>query len=515
MRQHICKAVPNWAAFSFPNEDNITSVTRNGIKTTCVYDSLGQLIRVNNPSDTTSGSDGTTWVYDYDRGGNILNKKRYAYTTGTVGDVLQTIEYTYGDTNWKDKMTAYNGTAITYDAIGNPVTYGNWTYTWEKGRQLKKMEHTNGTIVEYAYNSEGLRVSKTVTNTAGTVTTTQYTLHGSNLVHLVKGSKYMHFWYDAQNRPTIVNYNGTRYAYIVNLQGDVLGLIDSNGDEVVRYTYDAWGKVLSTTGTMASSLGALNPFRYRGYVYDTETNICYLRSRYYNSIWGRFINADRQSKRNMFAYCSNSPVLYSDHNGMSEEEEDVSIYDIILPSYNPTPVPIVFNQTISSEMQNLLQDKDKYYYISKSKDNKGGLDCVWAINIADGIDYGRKVDTIFETWCIKKDYTWGIINSFSDLKPGDLIFSVREAKGKNRNEFIEKLSLLTRQQIYRLSKNHIGKVVLFDFGYGEELAVFQSCSEKLDPQNWRALFYGDMGPNITALEDNNHNSNWYLYIRKR
>ena len=313
-------------AYVYDAVGNITSVTRNGVKTTYVYDNLGQLTRVNDLSDTTSGDTGTTWVYTYDRGGNILNKKRYAYTTGTVGDVLQTIEYTYGDTNWKDKMTAYNGTAITYDAIGNPVTYGNWTYTWEKGRQLKKMEHTNGTIVEYAYNSEGLRVSKTVTNTAGTVTTTQYTLHGSNLVHLVKGSKYMHFWYDAQNRPTIVNYNGTRYAYIVNLQGDVLGLVDSNGDEVVRYTYDAWGKVLSTTGTLASSLGALNPFRYRGYVYDTETGLYYLRARYYNPIWNRFLSADSSLSQlneliaiNLYTYCLNCPILYNDSLGNEAE----------------------------------------------------------------------------------------------------------------------------------------------------------------------------------------------------
>ena len=270
---------------------------------------------MNDLSDTTSGDTGTTWVYTYDRGGNILNKKRYAYTTGTVGDVLQTITYTYGDSNWKDKMTKYGSTAITYDVIGNPVTYGSWTYTWEKGRQLKKMEHTNGTIVEFAYNSEGLRVSKTVTNTSSTVTTTQYTLHGSNLVHLVKGNKYMHFWYDAQNRPTIVNYNGTKYAYILNLQGDVLGLVDSNGDEVVRYSYNAWGKVLSTTGSLASSLGALNPFRYRGYIYDTEIALYYIRSRYYNPTWQKFINADVLIKGNLFCYCSNSPIVLNDHDG--------------------------------------------------------------------------------------------------------------------------------------------------------------------------------------------------------
>ena len=80
-------------------------------------------------------------------------------------------------------------------------------------------------------------------------------------------------YYDAQNRPAVVDFNGTKYGYIVNLQGDVLGLIDSTGTEVVKYTYDAWGKVLSTTGSLASTLGTIQPFRYRGYVYDVETGL--------------------------------------------------------------------------------------------------------------------------------------------------------------------------------------------------------------------------------------------------
>ena len=97
------------------------------------YDALGQLIRVNDPHENA------TWVYSYDRGGNILSKVKYTYTTGTLGTAVETIPYTYGDSNWKDKLTAYNGTAITYDAIGNPLNDGSWTYEWAVGRQLKKM----------------------------------------------------------------------------------------------------------------------------------------------------------------------------------------------------------------------------------------------------------------------------------------------------------------------------------------------------------------------------------------
>lgn len=98
---------------------------------------------------------------------------------------------------------------------------------------------------------------------------------------------------------------------------------DSSGTQVVAYTYDAWGNPLTTTGTMADTLGKLNPFRYRGYVYDTETGLYYLQSRYYNPETGRFINADGEladigesvKGYNLFAYCQNNPVTMSDSEG--------------------------------------------------------------------------------------------------------------------------------------------------------------------------------------------------------
>ena len=91
---------------------------------------------------------------------------------------------------------------------------------------------------------------------------------------------------------------------------------------MVAYTYDAWGKLLSTTGSMAGTLGEYNPLRYRGYVYDTETGLYYLNSRYYNPETGRFINVDGYvstgqgfSGHNMFVYCGNNPVMRQDDSG--------------------------------------------------------------------------------------------------------------------------------------------------------------------------------------------------------
>ena len=164
-----------------------------------------------------------------------------------------------------------------------------------------------------------MRLQKTATGTTGV---TKYSLHGKNIVHLTNAKNNLHFFYDARNKPAVVTFNGTAYAYLYNLQGDVIALIDSNGKKVVEYKYDAWGRILSKTGTMASTLGTLNPFRYRGYVYDEETGLYYLHSRYYNPEWGRFVNADANLNNsyvlfpsNQFCYCLNNPIMGIDFDG--------------------------------------------------------------------------------------------------------------------------------------------------------------------------------------------------------
>ena len=122
-----------------------------------------------------------------------------------------------------------------------------------------------------------------------------------------------------------MNLNGTEYYYLKNAQGDILGLTDNTGTQVVSYTYDSWGKLLSIDGTLKDTVGAKNPYRYRGYRYDTETGLYYLQSRYYNLEWGRFINNDSIAGsvgellgHNVFAYCKNSPVNASDPTGFRE-----------------------------------------------------------------------------------------------------------------------------------------------------------------------------------------------------
>ena len=139
---------------------------------------------------------------------------------------------------------------------------------------------------------------------------TLYTLNGKKITHVSKDNVQMHFFYDAQGRPMMVRYNVTDYAYLHNLQGDIVSIVDMSGTTVVEYGYDAWVKPISTEGSMTGTLGRDNPFRYRGYVWDEETGLYYLRSRYYEPNWGRFVNADtalgitsRISDLNVFSYC--------------------------------------------------------------------------------------------------------------------------------------------------------------------------------------------------------------------
>ena len=183
------------------------------------------------------------------------------------------------------------------------------------------------------YNSAGLRVQKDVTAN-GVTETTQYILNGKLVTEMICGTDKMHFFYDAQSRPAKVSYNGEMYTYLHNLQGDIVGIVDTSGTLVVEYKYDAWGRLLATTvassaneaeKSMWEALAKLNPFRYRGYVYDEESRLYYLRTRYYNPELQRFISMDDVAivevdqgtplQYNLYSYCHNNPVNMTDDSG--------------------------------------------------------------------------------------------------------------------------------------------------------------------------------------------------------
>lgn len=294
--------------YIYDNNGNISKILENDIeKASFEYDGLGQLTREN------SVYANKTVVYTYDNAGNILKAEEYAYTNSEqLGEVVSTKNYSYEDTEWKDLLTSFNRQNITYDEIGNPLSYRDgMQFTWS-GRQLYSLQQ-NGNVVNYTYNSDGIRTSKTVN---GIETTFQ--LDGTKIVSETTNGNIKWYIYDENDSIIGFEYNAQAYYFEKNAQGDVVRIFDSNGNFVSEYFYDAWGNIVSTSGNQ--EIADANPLRYRGYYYDNESGLYYLQSRYYDSFIGRFLNADDNetifyNAYNLFLYCNNNPVNRIDYNG--------------------------------------------------------------------------------------------------------------------------------------------------------------------------------------------------------
>lgn len=285
----------------------------SGLNYDYTYDNLGNIATYKKP-------DGEQITFTYDRQGQLLKavgSSTYTYSYDSVGNVLTANghSYSYSNADWKDLLTAYDGESITYDDSGNPTSYYNgtrWEMSWENGRSLSRAVSSD-TVVDFTYDLSGIRSTKTIDGVQHS-----YLYAGEKLLRESYGSNVLDFFYDANGTPYALKYNGSIFYYITNLQGDVVQIVDTNGNTVANYEYDPYGKVISTTGTMAE----VNPVRYRSYYYDNETELYYLQSRYYDPAVGRFINADSLVStdlavlaQNMYAYCENNPVNGEDQNG--------------------------------------------------------------------------------------------------------------------------------------------------------------------------------------------------------
>ena len=267
------------------------------------------------------------YQYAYDKSGNVTNVQ---YISGSI---TQNKTYTYGNTSWGDLLTNYNGTAITYDAVGNPTKWRNANHLAWLGRNLSAFQYADGSCNAYLYNADGIRTSKYYYDADGNVTgTIKYTLDGNKIVAENRNGTNIYYTYDDKGAIMGMIYGGQDYIFSKNLQGDVIGIY--NGSTLVaKYQYNAYGVITAITDANgndvsgnATHIANINPFRYRGYYYDTETGFYYLQSRYYDPVVGRFLNADDVSafvveqgsllQYNPFVYCLNDPISRSDENGM-------------------------------------------------------------------------------------------------------------------------------------------------------------------------------------------------------
>lgn len=293
--------------YTYDDYGNIETVTAGSVfyNQEYTYDAQGQLL--------TAKINGVDYLYTYDTAGNLL----------TATNQTGTHSYVYGDTNgWVDLLTSFDNHTISYDGNGNPTSYYNgtsWTFGWQNGRELTSASKS-GTSISYTYDGDGIRTGKTV----GGVTYNYIYASGKLMRQTWTESGTAHvmdFFYDEKGAPYALKYDGTTYFYLLNLQGDVIGITSSTGSRYGVYRYDAYGNIISQS---SHSILAKNPLRYRGYVFDQETGFYYLQSRYYDPAIGRFINADDTEylsadgtplSYNLFAYCKNNPVMGVDHTG--------------------------------------------------------------------------------------------------------------------------------------------------------------------------------------------------------
>jgi len=321
-------------------------------------------------------------------------------------------------------LTAYNDQEVTFDSQGRLVNDGSWEYSWTHGRQLASITGEFNTW-NFTYDANGMRIQRTGNNK-----TYQYVYDGSQLRQMTVSGHTLYFTYDASGTPLSVTYDGTTYYYLTNLQGDVIAILSGSGQTVVTYGYDAWGNPISFSGMTVPGLRELNPLRYRGYVYDEETGLYYLQSRYYNPAWGRFISADAYIStgqgvlgHNMFAYCNDNPINYIDPTGNFSWLFATIVIGIVLlipsdnnqvPKYEAAASQKYNENTISMRENELGDDPDKLnvtfypeaglihieqsYTISSEYEKRAVISVIMNSEYYDPSVYGNSVETMLIEW---------------------------------------------------------------------------------------------------------------------
>ena len=288
--------------YTYDKCGNISEIKENGaLAVRYSYDGLNRLIREDNKKL------GKTYLFDYDNNGNIISRRTTTFTLKSDIEECAFTAYEYGYNG--DRLVSYNGESFAYNNMGNPTVYRGKTAEWQCGNRLVKLGETM-----FVYDGHGRRIKKGETDYI-------YDSDG----RIIAQSNGLEFVYD--NSGIVgVRYEEEQYFYRRDVQGDITAILDNSGAVVVRYNYDAWGnhRVVNANGEeLTEGIGVLNPFRYRGYYYDTETGLYYLQTRYYDPETCRFISQDSIDYAdpetinglNLYAYCINDPVNNIDPTG--------------------------------------------------------------------------------------------------------------------------------------------------------------------------------------------------------
>ena len=314
------------------------------------YDAMGRIKKFNNTE------------YTYDEYGQLTKEQTLDKTTeyeyNGIGNIVSVTKngaitmFGYDTTN-PDRLTSYKNKAITYNANGGVSSYDGYNYAWNKGKlaSISKGNFATGlTNYSFNYNGLGQRISKSYMHNIpplgsaavemGMLTSCNQSFNYDHSGRLIsetvsktfygEGTSYTElvYLYDESGIVGVQYTNGVNsnaYYFLRNLQGDVIAIYDTNGVEVVSYSYDAWGNCTINSSTTNYDLAHDNPIRYRGYYYDEDTKLYYLNSRYYSPEFRRFISPDDTAYLdpesvnglNLYCYCGNDPINYCDPSGNS------------------------------------------------------------------------------------------------------------------------------------------------------------------------------------------------------
>ena len=393
-----------------------------------IYDTYSRLIRENNQPL------GKTIVYDYNDDGNITSKTEYAYTTSqTPSNPITTHSYAY-DSTYPNRLNSFDNQLISYDSIGNPLTYRGKTLSWTRGTLLSQVVD-GSTTINLSYDGFKQRISKSVVvslNNQPISSYTNYRYINNQLILEERDSGTLTYLY-AHNGvigfklsgfDSSLNLNGVYY-YEKNIQQDVIAIRNTSNNEVAIYKYDAYGNhiVCNPNGTVNNTdifIGNINPIRYRSYYYDVDLEMYWLTTRYYDPKVGRFISPDHYSyldyKKlhglNLYAYSKNNPVMYCDPSGHSVVAAIITfIVAVVALSF----IAGAIEYAVSSSTNRIEYSDDGTIQIKYSAIIQNPIsNFVFLLFLTNSDDYKNKVKDpqrdLFDYWV-----EWEIHNIFADV----------------------------------------------------------------------------------------------------
>ncbi len=300
---HYSDIIGNNESYCFNNLGYITNISDNkNILKDYKYDDLGKLIY------SFDSNNNHLTKYEYDNAGNLLKENK-------DGEVTY---YKYENKENLNQLTNINDDLLTYDEFGNLISYSNKTFEWDAGSILKQTI-VNNSIVNYQYGVDKMRTSKTVNNN-----TTYYDYFNGYLMSSNNGKGTVKYFYDDENSVLGFHFDDSIYLYVKDPIGVIRGIVDENLDPVVLYEYDDRGVPIIKYCKSNDVLEA-NLILYKDYVFDYETDLYYIGTRYYSPNIRRFISQDDFEKTskagsndynfNLYSYCNNNPIMFHDKLG--------------------------------------------------------------------------------------------------------------------------------------------------------------------------------------------------------